>query len=207
MPDHPVESICIGCGYPRRGLERGARCPECGMDGLDKNHVVHGVPASESPLMRGTLFVNGIIAIVALVWLYDMVASRLSLSASAIAPACICAALPLLTTILLLASFVRGRRVVEGLYGPTSVSSTMWVVHPKGVAVCTGASRRWIPVESIERIECTDSIFGALSTIRIIAKTRGVRGFLGGPQPLFLRGPKETRRDEWRAIRRILGLE
>jgi hypothetical protein len=206
VPDHPIESICIGCGYPRRGLERGARCPECGMDGLDRNHVVHGVPASDSPLMRGTLVVNGIIALVALVWLYDMVISRFSLGMSAIASACICAALPFLTTVLLAVSFVRGRRVVEGLYGPTSVSSTMWVVHPKGIAVCTGATRRWIPVEAIERIECTDSVFGALSTIRIIAKTLPMRSFLGGPPTLFLRGPKETRREEWRAIRRILGL-
>ena len=202
----PVERICIGCGYPRRGLERGARCPECGMDGLDTHHVVQGVPVTSSPVMRGALVGNALIAVVVIIWGVQRATSLATVRLSDLLHLCAFALLPFVAIGLLVFSIVRGRRVVEGLHGPTSVSSSMWVVHPRGIAVCTGARRAWFPVEEIERIECVDSIFGQLSTIRIVRKGASVRRMFGARPELFLRGPKDARRAEWRAIRTILGL-
>ncbi len=202
----PIERTCIGCGYPRAGLERGAHCPECGMDGLDRSHVVQGVPVTESPGMRGALVANALIAIVVVVWFVQKITSNILISWTELAHVFFCAALPFFAIAFLVASILRGRRVVEGLYGRTSVSTSMWVVHPRGVAVCTGARRAWFPVEEIERIECIDSVFGQLSTIRIVRKGAFVRRMFGARPSLFIRGPKEARRAEWRTIRTILGL-
>ena len=202
----PIERTCIGCGYPRAGLERGARCPECGMEGFDEHHVVQGVPTAASPAIRGAVIGNAFIAVVVVIWFAQKLMALTTIRWTDLGFLCVCTAIPFAAIGLLVVSIVRGRRVVEGLDGPTSVSSSMWVVHPRGIAVCTGARRAWFPVEEIERIECVDSIFGQLSTIRIVRKGASVRRMFDARPELFLRGPKDTRRAEWRAIRTILGL-
>jgi hypothetical protein len=186
---------CPACSYQRTGIASSARCPECGADGLDGCLVVAGSRRSPHSIALALLCFNfgGIM----------LVATHMAAADGVSAPAIVALGFLVLTAMTLLAA-VLGR--LPGLV-PTAPRTIIWTVHPDGIEIRDGASRRSVRRSDIARIDCTDSVLGPISQFSIVRSRMSAGGLLGTTPVLYVRGTRDERRTAWRAARRILLLE
>lgn len=186
---------CPACGYQRTGIASGARCPECGADGLDGCLVIPGSRRSPHSIALALLcFSGGGIMLIAI---------RMASSGGASAPSLVALGFLVLCAVTLLAA-LSGR--LPGLV-PTAPRTIIWTVHPEGIEIRDGTSRKSIKRSEITRIDCADSVIGPVSQLSIVRSRMTAGGVLGTTPVLYLRGTREDRRTAWRAARRVLSLD
>ncbi len=161
----PAPPNCLACGYPRDGLQPGARCPECGGEPPKVDEVV--VAVRHAVVGWGTLNRTELVAlgvgqavICAILWLgFEFFASATSLLVFVPVVA-------LLGCVILLPTAIRHLAVV----GFSWVRLYVWLT-PRGFAIQRGWRRvrlRPWPVECVVR-----SVQSGDRTTRIIVETFG----------------------------------
>ncbi|MFZ9915484.1 MAG: hypothetical protein ACO3IB_09165 [Phycisphaerales bacterium] len=189
------EPHCPACGYSRAMLAIDARCPECGVDGFAGVEVIQGRPRFSDRNSRALL----------LVWLVPSVLFLLQIVISGRSSDIACLGIPLaISTIACVLLLVRSRR--WGGTGPDA-RRVVWNIHPRGIEVCEGTRRDWIPRDAVARIDCTDSIIGETSQLMLIPGHRGRAGVLGRTRVMYIDGATSERRARWNAAKRVLGMD
>lgn len=190
-------ALCPACGYSRMGLGHDARCPECGADGFAGAFILEGVVvrpfgtrASFTLLLVALLGVPTIVSLAA-VMRRGMVTLEFGLLL-----------LVLAALLGLVIWSVRSKRVQPD----SSASSTgLWVIHPGGVVIIARGETRRIPVASIARLACSDSLIGPVTQL-VLRPRAFTRHRIAGEQVLYLRGPDHERHAHARRAEEVLGL-
>lgn len=185
---------CPACGYQRTGIAPGARCPECGADGLEGCLVISGTRRSAYSIALGLLLFDcGAIMLVSL-----RMASRGEVPVASIAL--------LMTFIVVAAALVAA---MSGKF-PGLVAlrprTIVWTVHPAGIEVRDGSSRWSIRRGEISRIDCAHSVIGPVSQLSIVRSRMTAGGVLGTTPILYIRGSMDDRRAILRAACEALSL-
>lgn len=186
--------MCPACGYLRAGIATDARCPECGADGLDGCLVIMGTRRTAHSTALGAL----IIAVGA------TLAVLMHLSAHRAGPASVAALALLLVADGTLVAALLGK--LPGLV-PARGRTIVWTVHPGGIEIREGNSRKAIRRAEISRVDCADSMVGPVSQLSIVRSRWSAGGILGTTPVLYLHGELQARRQKWRDIRRVLELD
>jgi hypothetical protein len=191
-----AETICPACGYLRIGIEQDARCPECGAVGFSGALIIEGVVVR--PFGTRASFTLLLVALLGV----PMVVSLAAVMRQAMLTLEVLLLLLVLAALLaLVVWFVRSKR--GEVVSPAS-STGLWVVHPGGVVIIARGKTRQIPVESIARIACSDSIIGPVT--QLVLRPRALtRHRIAGEQVIYLRGTDEERHALARRTQELLG--
>lgn len=193
---------CPACGYQRTGIASGARCPECGADGLDGCLVILGSRRTQRSLLLAMLVLFGGLTFgIALQTAWRIAAD--SASAGSILASC------LMLAVLVAIDLVLGAALLGKLPGlvPLQPRQIVWTVHPDGIEIRDGASRRSIRRDEIARIDCADSLVGSVSQLAIVRSRLKAGGIVGTTPIIYIRGEVNDRRERCRLARRTLGLD
>lgn len=180
------------CGYLRIGIATEARCPECGADGLASCVYLMGAPR----LTVSTVY--GLMVLLALLG----TASGIMVVRSRGAPfPIVLLAVAVLAIGLLLWTLRSGNhRSVLG------ASRIVWTVHPTGVEVREGRRREFIPREDVAAIHSADDLFASMSVLSIVRRRGSLKGLVGTTPVIYVRGPRDDRRERLAEIRQALGV-
>lgn len=197
-----AEPHCPACGYQRTGIASDARCPECGAEGLDGCLVILGSQRTQRSLVLALIVLFGGLTLgVALQTLWRLTAG----SASAGSPVASSVILVILFAIdLTLVAALLGR--LPGLVSmkPTPIA---WTVHPGGIVIRDGKSRRLIRREEIARIDSAESLVGSVSQLAIVRSRFKPGGVIGTTPILYIHGDSVERSEKVRLLRETLGLD
>ena len=212
-PDAARTPHCPACGYDRTGLATGARCPECGAEGVEAAVVVVGrVRGATATIAARVLMLVPQLLILA-AFTRPVVARLLAPNPApftplrrVIDPLEAVVILVLLGLIIVQLWFLIRRAMLQAGLG-AAIDQVVWSAFPSGLEIRTWNRRDWIPREAIARIHCSDSVLGRSSQLLVGFHVTHRLGIVGRTHILFIDGPKDERRARWRSLRGALGLE
>jgi hypothetical protein len=189
-------ALCPACGYSRIGIDQDARCPECGAVGFSGAFTIEGVVVR--PFGTRASFTLLLVALLGV----PMVVSLAAVMRQSMLTLEVLLMLLVLAALLALAVwFVRSKR--KEVVSPAS-STGLWVVHPGGVVIIARGKTRQIPVESIARLACSESIIGPVTQL-VLRPRACTRHRIAGEQVIYLRGTDEERHALARRAQEVLG--
>lgn len=185
-------------------------CPECSAEGFDGVLVLAGTPfdfvGSRPFFWEAALFMWSLgISIPAIMRVLDTTPKVAGLSPELVWIDIFYCACPFVSMIFMLFT-TRHLTGLQRLWGNRR-ASVAWSVHIGGIELRDGASRHWFAREVIKGIRCRDVVFANASILELEwMPTFIVGGLSVAKRSICIRGSRESRLEQWRAARRVLGL-
>lgn len=185
-------------------------CPECSAEGFDGVLVLAGTQPFDFVGLRPVFFVAALfmwslgISIPAIMRVLDTTPKVAGLSPELVWVDIFYSACPFVSMIFMLFT-TRHLTGLQRLWGNRR-ASVAWSVHIGGIELRDGASRHWVAREVIKGIRCRDVVFANASILELEWMPTFIGGSSVAKRSICIRGSRESRREQWRAARRVLGL-